>query len=775
MDKVSLMRASELRPRNVVTFVTTMALAITLAFPLQVFAASSTAGDSTPNFTESSSCGAYGLAGSQSPTSTIGSRIYGPFADYFGRSKTQVSASIVNWIEPSGRLFKVHSRSLAAFQRAGQNINASGAGYTVRTGAAFTWRNIAASNQMSHHAVGNAIDINPPQNPVTKGALITDMPPPYRQAWIDAGFCWGGTWRLSKDNMHFSWRGPAAVNGQMARVAPYAPLTASAGFTTLALNAPSAVPASDLYAMSGKRRDGGDDLYGLIPIDGYWQMQVAGASSRFGVLGLRWTTAAPTGGLPFMADANGDGRADLWRFNTAGSTITADVYYDSSRFRTIGKQVTTGAAWSSDADLGLAMFDTTDWIPDLYVIRRNTGKVEVYSSASGYQQMVHSSTLALPVGNSKIVLADRNVDGRTDVWLVGSGNSARVDVAIWSNGYGGAPQTINTSMSVPTGASVLPGDYDGDGRVDLYVVAGGKVAVWLGGVPDRAIADLAVWSTPPGPNTFDAGPVCAGECDQIGYVDEGGSWRLAHEVAWAPFESNFFYGNPGDTPFMGDWNCDGVDTPGLYRRADGFVYLRNSNSQGVANIKFFFGNPGDIPIAGDFDGDGCDTVSIYRPSEQRFYIINALGANNGGLGAADFSFLFGNPGDKPFVGDYDGNGTDEVGLHRESTGRVYFRFSLNTGIADRDFIYGNPGDFLLAGDWDGDGIDTPVIFRPSDGNWYFRLSNTAGYANHVIAFGLKNRDFLPVVGRNGFFEVFTPQSGVDTLPGDTDLLPSETD
>ena len=168
-------------------------------------------------------------------------------------------------------------------------------------------------------------------------------------------------------------------------------------------------------------------------------------------------------------------------------------------------------------------------------------------------------------------------------------------------------------------------------------------------------------------------------------------------------------------------------------------------------------------------------MSIYRPSEQRFYIINALGANNGGLGAADFSFLFGNPGDKPFVGDYDGNGTDEVGLHRESTGRVYFRFSLSTGIADRDFIYGDPGDFLLAGDWDGDGIDTPAIFRPSDGNWYFRLSNTAGYANHVIAFGLKDRDFLPVVGRNGFFEVFSPQSGVDTLPGDTDLLPSETD
>ena len=63
---------------------------------------------------------------------------------------------------------------------------------------------------------------------------------------------------------------------------------------------------------------------------------------------------------------------------------------------------------------------------------------------------------------------------------------------------------------------------------------------------------------------------------------------------------------------------------GLYRQSDGYVYLRNTNTQGIADIKFFFGNPGDVPLAGDFDGDGCDTVGI-PPSEQRFYIINELG------------------------------------------------------------------------------------------------------------------------------------------------------
>jgi hypothetical protein len=759
--------------RSLVAVGSALALVLSVA-PPPVLAASSTAGDATPNFTESSTCGVYGMRGPLSPTNSLGDRIYGPFADYFGRSFGQVSASIVDWVEPSGYRYRVHNRALAAFQSAGQRIAASGAGYVVRTGAAWTWRNIGGSTQMSHHAVANAVDVNPPQNPVTSGALITDMPPSYREAWAGAGFCWGGSWRFSKDSMHYSWRGPAGVAGQMARVAPYAPLTSPASFTTLALDSPSPVGIG-ANTMSGKRRDGADDLYGVVAVNGSWQVQVAGAGARFGVLGLRWTSGAPADGMVLLADADGDGRADLWRFSNGGSTLTADVYYDRSRFRSVGKQITTGAAWSGDAELGLALFDQADWVPDLFVFRKSTGRVEVYSSASGYTQLIHSSTLAVPIGSSRIVLADRNVDGNTDIMLVGSGGNAPVDVVLWSGGYGGAPQRINTGMNVPSGSVVMPGDYDGDGRVDLYVLAGGRVAVWLGGVPDRAIVALGDWFTTPGPNTFDAGPVCDAPCDHLGYVDPEGVWRLAHEVAWAPSESSFFYGNPADTPFMGDWDCDGVDTPGLYRRSDGYAYLRNSNTQGIADIKFFFGNPSDVPIPGDFDGDGCDTLSIYRPAEQRFYVINRLGAGDAGLGFADYSFGFGDPADKPFVGDFDGNGVDEVGLHRESTGRVYFRFSLTTGIADRDFIYGDPGDFLVAADWDGDGADSPAIFRPSDGNWYIRLSNTQGIADHVIGFGLADRGLVPVVGYNGLAAGLGAQSGVETVPGDGDILPAETD
>jgi len=233
--------------------------------------------------------------------------------------------------------------------------------------------------------------------------------------------------------------------------------------------------------------------------------------------------------------------------------------------------------------------------------------------------------------------------------------------------------------------------------------------------------------------------------ERVGLVNpSSGEWHLYHS---ATSVMSFYYGNPGDVPFMGDWDCNDEATPGLFRQSDAYAYLRNSNSQGIADNRFFFGNPSDIPLAGDFNGDGCDTLSIYRPSEARFYIMNELGENEGGLGAADYSFLFGNPGDKPVVGDWDGDGIDEIGLHRESTGFFYYRNTLTTGIADGQFFFGDPGDRFVAGDWGVvDGVDTPAMFRPSSSTFYFRHTLTQGIADSQFVWTGAGSNWLPVSG-----------------------------
>jgi hypothetical protein len=218
-----------------------------------------------------------------------------------------------------------------------------------------------------------------------------------------------------------------------------------------------------------------------------------------------------------------------------------------------------------------------------------------------------------------------------------------------------------------------------------------------------------------------------------------GFWRLYKGQPVA----SFFYGNPGDVGFMGDWNCDGIDTPGLYRQSDGFAYLRNSNSQGVADVRFFFGNPGDLPLAGDFDGDGCDTLSLYRPSEGRFYIINRLGSGDSGLGVADHAYYFGDPGDAPFMGDWNADGIDTPGLRRPSNGFVYLRQTNDQGNAHVEYFYGNPGDVVFTGDWDDDGDDTLGLYRPSTGTIYLRNSNSTGVADITVGVG---QGMHPVAG-----------------------------
>jgi len=236
----------------------------------------------------------------------------------------------------------------------------------------------------------------------------------------------------------------------------------------------------------------------------------------------------------------------------------------------------------------------------------------------------------------------------------------------------------------------------------------------------------------------------------VGAVDtSSGRWTL---FTTDGRQKAFFFGNPGDVPFMGDWNCDGTDTPGLYRQSDGFVYLRNSSTAGPADVSFFYGNPGDVPLAGDWDGDGCDTVALYRLSTGAMYIRNALGT-----GTADFSYFFGNPGDVPFVGDFDGDGVDEVGLHRASTGFVYMRMNHSSGMADAAFFYGDPGDRIVSGDWDGDGDDTVGLYRASNQTFYLRNANSSGTAQLTLP-GVGSSRSVAVEGLYGVL------SGTEPIP-----------
>jgi CSLREA domain-containing protein len=171
----------------------------------------------------------------------------------------------------------------------------------------------------------------------------------------------------------------------------------------------------------------------------------------------------------------------------------------------------------------------------------------------------------------------------------------------------------------------------------------------------------------------------------------------------------------------------GADTTGVFRPSNGLLYLKNKNESGFADIALNYGMGGDYPVTGDWDGNGTDTIGVYRAGT--FYLRNE---NTNGF--AEIVFPFGQAGDQPVAGDWDGDGIDSIGVFRDGT--FYLRNTNDAGAPDATFGLGNPGDVGIAGDWNGDGIDSTGVFRPSDGLLYLKNSNDTGFADIALNYGL---------------------------------------
>ncbi|MGI9667511.1 MAG: C1 family peptidase, partial [Acidimicrobiia bacterium] len=129
--------------------------------------------------------------------------------------------------------------------------------------------------------------------------------------------------------------------------------------------------------------------------------------------------------------------------------------------------------------------------------------------------------------------------------------------------------------------------------------------------------------------------------------------------------------------------------------SDATFYLRNTNTQGIADIVVPFGNSGDQPIAGDWDGDGVDTFGVYRPSTEMVYLTNSLDAN------IDFAFHYEGTvsGDRVVAGDWNADGVDTLGVFRPSTSTFYLRDTYSQNTANVILPLGDSWMNPIAGYW----------------------------------------------------------------------------
>jgi len=168
--------------------------------------------------------------------------------------------------------------------------------------------------------------------------------------------------------------------------------------------------------------------------------------------------------------------------------------------------------------------------------------------------------------------------------------------------------------------------------------------------------------------------------------------------------------------------------------------LRNANSAGNPTLVFGYGSPGQKPVVGDWNGDGVATVGTFDPATGIWRL-----RNKNSVGPPNLAIQYGGgPWTTPVVGDWDGNGTTTIGVVDPSNHNWNLRNSNLPGNPDISFQYGGTSSVPVVGNWDGVGADGIGVYYPGPGVWDLRQGVSGGDPD--ISFQYGGSQFVPLTG-----------------------------
>lgn len=144
-------------------------------------------------------------------------------------------------------------------------------------------------------------------------------------------------------------------------------------------------------------------------------------------------------------------------------------------------------------------------------------------------------------------------------------------------------------------------------------------------------------------------------------------------------------------------------------------------------------NCGDRPTVGDWDGDGTDEVAVFKQRPRKAGHFRTL------VDGTRANIPFGASADTPVVGDYDGNGQAQVGT--KALGSTTWRLRSANGAVATVAGVGGSTDVPLAGDWNGNGRAELGWYRWSNRTFYQRMPDLSV---RTVVWGASGR--IPVVG-----------------------------
>ena len=201
------------------------------------------------------------------------------------------------------------------------------------------------------------------------------------------------------------------------------------------------------------------------------------------------------------------------------------------------------------------------------------------------------------------------------------------------------------------------------------------------------------------------------------------------------------------------------DLPGAYFEPTGTFFLRNTLDTGtIDRTAFIVTTAGWIPVKGDWDGDGTDGIGVFSTTTGTWYLVDSAPNSPAAPLPADYVAFITTTGANwlPITGDWDGDGADGIGIYNTVTGTMFLVDDATQGAAAASpadytvFMSTDGASYLpITGDWDGNGSDGVGIYNTTSGTMFLADDATAGGvapANYAIFMSPAGASFLPVAG-----------------------------
>lgn len=212
-----------------------------------------------------------------------------------------------------------------------------------------------------------------------------------------------------------------------------------------------------------------------------------------------------------------------------------------------------------------------------------------------------------------------------------------------------------------------------------------------------------------------------------GFNTGTGTIQLNWKVNIAESGKQFSYYIPGWTDFA------------VYRPGNSTWYFQQSASNGVSCCfrTQKFGQSGDLPVAGDFDGDEETDIAVWRPASGTFYYLRSTDQT---VAAKQW----GTNGDLPLQGDFDGDDLADFAVYRPFNSTFYI-FTNGLGGVFQAHQWGQAGDVPAPADYDGDGRTDVAVFRRNVGTptAYFYIRRSSDSSLMAVQWGNEQDQVVP--------------------------------